>query len=94
MCTGYEPEPIPSARGGTETPARGYAIALALAEWTPHAEMQVVYETAGFDAGECVSLRDFALGMSRLDAEPCQLRLSTGGSLTIERVAQSRRIAA
>jgi acyl carrier protein len=96
VFTSWEPEPVPNEKGRTETPSKGYAVALALTESTAHTGMQMIYElpTGPVGANEYPTMRQFAEGVSRLDTEPCKIPLSAGGTLIIEKIAQARRAAA
>jgi acyl carrier protein len=96
VFTSWEPEPAPNEKGETATPSTGYAVAVALTESASHADMRIVYELPdGPDAAdEYPSMRQFVEAVSRLDGEPCKIPLSAGGTLIIEKVAQSRRAAA
>ena len=96
VFTSWEPEPASNDKGETDTPSRGYAVAIALTEADAQTEMQMTYELpyGPSSAANYPSMRQFVEGVSCLDSEPCQISLSAGGKLIIEKLAQAHRAAA
>jgi acyl carrier protein len=96
VFTAWEPEPVPNDKGQTETPSRGYAVAIALTKPTFRTDMQLTCEIGSGPASvsEYPSMRQFVEGISRLGSEPCRIPLSAGGTMILEKIAQARRAAA
>jgi acyl carrier protein len=96
VFTGWEPEPVPDEKGNTETPSRGYGVALALAEWDEQSAVHLTYkpQTGGGVAAEFPTMRQFVEGVAGLGSGPCELPLSAGGAIVIEKIARAARKAA
>jgi hypothetical protein len=95
VFTGWEPEPVCNVKGETETPSRGYGVALGLTEWNAQSAMQLVYEAPSeFTRGDMLSMRQLVESVARLGTASCKIPLSSGGAVRIERLAQTQRAAA